>query len=277
MSRHREWLRNLLSPLGDESVGVVTGNQWFEPASSNAGSLIRSLWNTGAIVPTAIYSNPWAGSFAMRMEDVRAAKLAEVWQRSVVDDGPIRQAITPLGRKIVFQPSLIMINRERCTFNYVNRYVTRMLTWSKLYEKTFVNTVIHSLFSNSSLIGIVICVLLGTLWLNTTAIAIGATALIVNSVVSAIAYLIVRSAVQFGCGLRGETLPHVGLGRLIALSLLVPVTQVIYGLSCIRAVVSRQVKWREITYEVRSKSQVRMLQYTPMLAEPEQARSKVSI
>ena len=133
---HPKWLSELTGPFRDPTVGAVTGNQWFEPDSfASIGSLARSAWNAGSMVLTIIFRNPWAGSFAMRAEDVRRSGLVDTWKRSVVDDGPIRQAVNGLGLKIQFVPSMIMINREPCSFSYVNRWVTRMLTWSRLYEK----------------------------------------------------------------------------------------------------------------------------------------------
>ena len=142
---HREWLLQATSPLADPYVGVVTGNQWFEPSNASAGSLLRSLWNAGALVPTAALANPWAGTCAMRLEDMRRTNLVETWKTSIVDDGPIRRAFDPLGKQIVFNPELIMVNRENCTVGYVDKYVPRMLRWSRMYEKTFINTFVHML------------------------------------------------------------------------------------------------------------------------------------
>lgn len=275
---HETWLSEVTGPLLDPKIGVVTGNQWFEPnEQSPVGSLLRSLWNAGAIVPTAIFNNPWAGTFAMRMKDVEAANLAEVWRRSVVDDGPIRHAIAPLGLKIKFQPSLIMINREECTFDYVNHYTTRMLTWSKLYEKTFVNTVVHALLTNVVMFAALFTLLTAMLAGRPVVATIALCSILILSLVSALGYVIVRAGVDCSCRKRGEPLPPMSLNQLARYTALIPITLCVYGFSCFRAIVSQQVRWREITYEVKNKSQVRMLQYSPLLVEPEQAQSKVSL
>ena len=275
---HETWLRDVTAPLLDPGIGVVTGNQWFEPhEQATVGSLLRSLWNAGAIVPTAIFNNPWAGTFAMRMKDVEAANLADVWRRSAVDDGPIRHAIAPLGLKIKFQPSLIMVNREECTFDYVNHYVTRMLTWSKLYEKTFINTVVHAVFTNLVMLAAVLTLLTALLSVQPVVATIALCSILGMALISALGYVIVRAGVDRACQTRGESLPPLSLNQLVRFTVLIPVTLMIYGCSCCRAIVSQQVRWREITYEVKNKSQVRMLQYSPMLVEPEQAQSKVSL
>ena len=275
---HPNWLGQLIAPLANEKIGVVTGNQWYEPETASAGSVLRSLWNAGALVPTAILSNPWAGSFAMRMKDVRRAELQKIWGQSIVDDGPIRQALRPLGLSIYFSPELIMVNRDRCTFQYVNRYVSRMLTWSRMYETTFTNTVLHAII----MFGLLIACLgfLVTALVNQdldSALLIGSS-LMTGLFLTSISYFVVRNAVSHCIGMRGETLQRLSFGRVFQYIALTPVAQLIYCVSCFRAALTQRIQWRQITYELKGKSKVEMVDYRPWIAtEPEQVRSEVSI
>lgn len=273
---HKNWLAELTGPLTDPAVGGVTGNQWFEPkAPAGIGSLARSAWNAGALVPTIYFSNPWAGSFAMRYKDLEASGLAEIWSRSVIDDGPIQKAINGIGLKIEFAPSLLMINTEPCTIAYVNRWVTRMLTWSRLYEKTFFLSVIYATVSNfvmlSNFAVFFIAVAIGH------PLAIGASlfALIVSGLLSTLAYVSSRKCVSRSCQLRGETLPPMTFGRFVGALSTVPVGYFIYGISSVRAMMLTKIKWREITYEVKRHDVVKRLNYQPYVAGEE--KSKVSI
>ena len=274
---HRTWLSSCIRPLAaDPGIGVVTGNQWFEPTGEKTGTLLRSLWNAGAIVPTAMYANPWAGTCAMRVSDVQRSGLDLLWRKSVVDDGPIRAAMTPLGLRVHFEPSLIMINREQCSTEYVGRYVSRMLTWSKLYEKTFVNTVVHACISNGVFAATWVCLLVllvSQQWLMAT---LTFATLIASSLVSVLAYMVVRAGVRRGTAAKFDA-SRFGILKLLWMGLLVPYTQFVYGMSCLRAIRARQVKWREITYELRSNSRVRRLDYQPFVTEPGYAKSEMSI
>lgn len=275
---HRNWLSNLVAPLADKKIGVVTGNQWFEPTTLNVGSILRSLWNAGSLVPTAIYNNPWAGSFAMRMEDVRRARLAKIWRRSIVDDGPIRRALRPLGLSIYFAPNLIMVNRERCTVGFVFRYIRRMLTWSRMYETTFLNTVIHATVS-VGLIAAAFSALIGSIVVgdvqSATIVAVG---LVVAGLLSACSYLAVRNAVNLSANLRGEDLGNVSIPRVTMVLALTPIAYLIYGFSCLQACLCQQIQWRQITYQLNGKSQVKMVRYQPWVSsEPEKIQSEVSI
>ena len=277
---HESWLSQLIAPLSDKSIGVVTGNQWFEPTGSNVGSLLRSLWNAGALVPTAIYGNPWAGTFAMRMKDFRRAKLKKIWRKSIVDDGPIRQALQPLGLKIYFNPALIMVNREQCDLNYVQRYISRMLTWSRMYEPTFLNTLLHCVFIMFVLVASVLLIIASLSLSDYSSFFAIAAGLVLTSVINTVSYVIVRNGVSASSNLGLQPLPEMRVFRFIKLTLLTPVACLIYGVSCLQAAYRQKIQWRQITYELRGKSGVKMTRYRPWVGDQQQddrSTSEISI
>lgn len=265
---HRHWLRELIAPLRDERVGVVTGNQWFDPAeSAGAASLVRSLWNAGAIVPTVMFRNPWAGSLAMRVHDVKRSELIETWKKSIVDDGPIRTAFEPLGLETRFVPSLVMVNRESCTGAYVLKYVRRMLTWSRMYEQTFINTVIHAAITSVLMLSVLAVGIAGALTASDWQIsAIAGAALMIGAMLNAAGYMVVRLPIARTYRRRGQPLTSISLPRLLALVVLTPVTQLVYAWSVVRALTTRTVSWREARYQVNGSNECRLLEYKPFLA-----------
>ncbi|MCA9225409.1 MAG: glycosyltransferase family 2 protein [Planctomycetales bacterium] len=279
---HQEWLMQATSPLCDPKVGVVTGNQWFEPPANDSGSLLRSLWNAGALVPTSVLANPWAGSCAMRLDDMRQSGLIETWRKSIVDDGPIRHAFRPIGKHIVFNPELIMVNREACTIEYVNRYVPRMLMWSRLHEKTFINTFLYMIAQITWLgLTLILGIVSLVLGLGLSA-AICGVALAANIGLNLFSYLVVRGSIQRIEGRRDEAnhqhyLEPVRLLRIAKLALLIPLCQLGFGYWMFRSVFKRTVNWRQITYEVTSHDRIRMVRYSPMIAQLEPTGSEVSI
>lgn len=273
---HRDWLAELTGPLLDPEVGGVTGNQWFEPdAGSGVGSLLRSTWNAGALVPTIFFANPWAGSFAMTLQNILDSGLVEIWSQSVVDDGPIKKTINDIGLRVEFAPSLIMVNRESCTFGFTNRWVTRMLTWSRLYESTFFLSIIHAVFSNSVMIANFVILVLTILTGSITATLIAVVALLGSGWMCAKSYQLTRRCVTRSCQLRGQTLAPLKHRRFLGVLATVAMTHLIYGVSCVRAIFVRRISWREITYELKSSNKIKRLNYAPYL--PKSAGSDVSI
>ena len=266
---HREWLLQATSPLSDPFVGVVSGNQWFESSNHTTGSLLRSLWNAGALVPTAALANPWAGTCAMRLADIKQSGLLETWMESIVDDGPIRKAFEPLKKQVVFNPELIMVNRENCTVGYVDKYVPRMLRWSRMYEKTFINTFIHMMLLVGSLVGTIGLAIAGMVMGQWMCVGICLAALMLNIVLNVTGYIIVRGGIRRIESRRDEVkhqhyLAHLSPGRILKLAMLVPLCQLGFGLWTVKSIFLRRVARRQITYEIKGRNDVRMLKYQPI-------------
>ncbi len=274
---HANWMRDLVTPLADPTIGASTGNKWYCPGDNTFGSLLRCLWNAGALVPTAAFANPWAGTCALRISDVERSGLVETWKDSAVDDGPIRQALEPFGLRIHFEPKLIMINRDRCTAEFASRYVTRMLTWSRMYEATFLNTFVHMLVT-TLLIAISVSVLvLALLTGHFITALIVASGLAVWNLLMLGAFFAVRSGVSVALKTRSETLERMSWTRLFKLYLLLPVCQIAHCRWTLSAIFSKQVHWRDVTYRLNGSKGIEMVEYQPYQSTTDRTPSQVSI
>lgn len=278
------WLANLVRPLAEKSIGATTSNQWFEPNSLAWGAWVRSVWQAGAIVPTAILANPWAGGFAIRHRDLVESGLLSAWKTSIIDDGPVRDSLQRIGKRVVFVPQNVVINREDCGIGFSLRYIRRMLTWSRLYERTFWLTCCHA----AAVAGVHLWAMLaaltgllegvaGTLSMADALLAwLPLVLLIVGQVCG---YEVVRQAVRCrtemdGLGCRSE-LEGSSIGsnvssrgvawpwRPLLVAAAIPWTMLAYALGCVGAWRVRRVVWRQIAYEVTDGQQVRMLDYAP--------------
>ena len=264
---HRTWLAELTAPLSDQSVGGVTGTQWFEPpAGAGMGTWLRSVWNGGATILTIHFANPWAGSFAMRRSDMLASGLIERWQKSMVDDGPIRTAMQSIDKQIRFAPSLVMVNREHCTLGYTFRWAARMLTWSRLYEPTFWITILHALFSNAVMLANFAVLLAGLAgWLPKASIWISLAALILAGILCAAAFCVSRSCVDASAKLRSESLsPLTSRHWLWAFACAAP-AHLMFGWGCAAALLTKEIVWRGIRYRIKSSKEVERLDYQPFV------------
>jgi cellulose synthase/poly-beta-1,6-N-acetylglucosamine synthase-like glycosyltransferase len=259
----RQWLSDLVEPLSQPEIGVVSGNQWFHPRHGQLGSLVRNIWHAGAIIPTVLYGNPWAGSCAMRIKDIRSTGLLEKWKQTIVDDGPICEVFRPTGKRIHFVPSLVVVNREECNVRFCFTYIRRMLTWSRIYEKTFLLTPLHALLMLGSLVVAVALVIWGTLFANSLVVSCATAGLFLFAISMLCAYLLVDSAVVKVVRGRGELINHTSFARLIKLAGLFPFAIFIYGVVIFPAMFARRIKWREVTYEVHGRWNVRKIDDRP--------------
>jgi glycosyltransferase involved in cell wall biosynthesis len=267
VSPHPSWLADLLLPLSDESVGGVTGTQWFEPpAGSGFGTWLRSVWNSGAAILTMYFANPWAGSFAMRRSDLDEANLVDRWRQSMVDDGPIRSALNEIGKRVVFASPLVMVNREKCSLAFTLRWAERMLTWSRLHEPTFWVTIVHAVFSNFVMLSnfaVLIASLLG--FLPPIAIGISLAALIAAGVFCSAAYQEARKCVNHSCRLRGDSpLIKTGMQAVWSFVCAAP-AHLMFGWACLRSIFKRRIAWRGIQYGIPKNGAVKRLNYSPFV------------
>ena len=263
---HSTWLTELARPLtNDETIGGVTGTQWFEPSTgAGVGAWLRSVWNGGATILTIHFANPWAGSFAMRHADLVASGLIERWQKSMVDDGPIRAAMKSIDKRICFAPSIVMVNGERCTLRYTLNWAARMLTWSRLYEPTFWITILHALFSNFVMLvnfSVLATGLFG--WLPPVTIWISLAALIVAGTECAVAFCLSRSCVGESLKLRSEELTRLGGRHWLWAFVCAAPAHLMFGWGCMIALMTKRITWRGIEYRLGTGGEAERLNYQP--------------
>ncbi len=271
---HPEWLVRLVGPLRNESVGVVSGAQWFEPHDHDSGTWIRSIWNAGASVPTILLGHPWAGSCAMRRDDIERTGLIDRWERSIIDDGPIAQVAAEMGREVRFVPQTWMINREHCSRRFVGTYLKRMLTWSRHYESTYPLTVGHAV-ATVAIWGVAWAGLFqGLVLADPWRIRIGLTGGVAFWIAAVWGYRSVRRIAAGVAAATGEPLPRRGWADLLRVIWLVPATYLIYAWASVAALFVRRIQWRGVEY-VLDRDSVRLTHYEPYRVAGTSTRSSV--
>lgn len=271
---HPDWLSDLLGPLLDPKVCVTTGQQWFEPGNRNSkGALLRSIWNAGAMVPSVLLNHAWAGTMAVRYEDLIVSTLIDDWKTSIVDDGPMLNFSKQMGGSIFVVPKLLMVNREDCSLPFAVSWISRMLTWSRIYESTFWITVVHASISGGLVGAWCLLLLLSVVTLNWNLLA----GVLISGLLAAAAlttgYCIVRRSVDVSLSRR--KLPTLRQTKRLSwkdLSLVAGVmgpVQLIYLYACIKAQQATQVRWRGIDYRIEGE-RVEMVKYQPFSGELEQ-------
>lgn len=259
------WLRDLVAPLQDPQVGVTSGSQWFEP-SSKFGTLIRSIWNAGAVVPTMMLGHPWAGSCAMRRADMVRSDLLEKWTRSIIDDGPVMESLKSIGLRGEFVPQAMVINHEETHFGFCAKYIRRMLTWSRLFESTYFLTVIHAFMTGGNLALLLLVFVIGLAngaMVTTIVSGWGIVALVLGSWIG---YLLNRNAswLAYNSGQTSKTPPPaLTLWTSLGLGIAIPSTYLTYFWAAISALFVKEVRWRNVVYRLRGKYDVEMIEYAP--------------
>ncbi len=274
---HRTWLRELVAPLQDERVAAATGNRWYMPASPSWGSLVRWLWNAAAVVHMDWYRIPWGGTLAVKMDAVRTAHLTARWEHTLCEDTLLYGAFRPLGYRVAWVPSLMMVNREQCRVTTFYRWVCRQLLTIRLHHPAWRVLVVHDLATSLALWGGMLSLI--------AAMAVGDGAgawwLLVGMGLQWGVLIAVLMGMEIGMrrmmAARGEPTAWLGLCGLARTVPAMVLTLAIYPAALLCAMRLREVGWRGIRYRVEGPGRIRMVEYRPYSVSPESRQTLGSL
>lgn len=130
------WLRNLIAPLSDENVGCTTGYRWFIAKRGGFSSQMRSVWN--ASIASALGANTntnfcWGGSTAIRRAFFEKLDLREKWRGTLSDDFTVTRAMKEANLPIYFVPHCLTASVEDCTWRELLEFTTRQMKITRVY------------------------------------------------------------------------------------------------------------------------------------------------
>jgi ceramide glucosyltransferase len=127
------WLKNIIVPLQDKTIGATTGYRWYFP--SNWKTLLISAWNMASIVfmfyPSSTFA--WGGTMAIRKKDFDALNIREKWKTAFSDDLVLTLSVKKAGYQIYLQPKCIMESPPETHIRSFVRWGTRQYTWVRWY------------------------------------------------------------------------------------------------------------------------------------------------
>lgn len=162
-----DWLRQLVQPLADSTVGVATGFRWYVPPRPTFWGLVRAEWN--AISANVLFdprrSFAWGGSCALRNDGLPGFRLEERWRGVLSDDLVLTQAVREAGLKIAYAPAALVPTYEGANRATCMEWCLRQMTMATLYLPVVRRYAIaaFSVFNGSILLGVA-CLALAALW-----------------------------------------------------------------------------------------------------------------
>jgi ceramide glucosyltransferase len=244
------WLRRLVAPLANETLGASSGYRWFVPDQGGLASRLRSVWN--ASVASALGANSeknfcWGGSTAIRRSTFERLKVRDRWQGSVSDDFTLTRVLHEAKLPIHFTPHCLVASLGSCNLHELMEFTTRQIKITRVYAP--------ELWKQILLGGILfVTVFFGGIALLIFRIALGLPS---GLLVAILAVIFMLGAVKAFIRWRAISIPLAKYRNelrsdLAAHILLWPLASLLYLYNAILAALSRRILWRGIRYELKS-------------------------
>ena len=146
------WLKNLIAPLENETIGAATGYRWFIPKNGGFWAEMRSVWN--ASIASALGANTkknfcWGGSTAIRRDVFEKLKISEKLKGTLSDDFMITRILGDAKMPIYFVPQALTATIENCAFGEMIEFTNRQMKITRIYaahlwKATFVGSFLFS-------------------------------------------------------------------------------------------------------------------------------------
>ena len=244
------WLRSLVAPLANERIGAATGYRWFIPERGGFSSKLRAVWN--ASIASALGDRVdknfcWGGATAILRTTFEKLEMLERWRGTLSDDFALTRALRHAGLSIYFVPACLTASLEDCDFKETLEFTTRQLKITRVYASHLWKAVLSGsiLFVAVFFGGIAIVISRAFMGMS-FALPLGILGLIftLGAWKAHLRLQAVKLALkQHGSQLRNSTLAHLTLW---------PLASALYLYNAICAAFSRRIRWRGITYELKS-------------------------
>jgi ceramide glucosyltransferase len=246
-----DWLRKLVAPLLDETLGATTGYRWFIPERGGIVSHLRGVWN--ASVASALGSDSaknfcWGGSTAIRRTTFIHLNVSERWCGSISDDFTITRVLKEAKLPIHFTPLCLVASVGDCDFHELIEFTTRQIKITRVYAShLWLPLLLGSILFTIVFFGGLILLIMQIFGILAPTLLLPIVLTIIFALGAAKAFIRWRAVsiplAQYRSAMRRDLLAHL---------LLWPFASLLYLYNAIVAGFSRRVTWRGITYELKS-------------------------
>ena len=251
------WLKSLIAPLQDETLGATTGYRWFVPVRGGLWSHLRAVWN--AAIASALGADEqknfcWGGSTAIRRTTFESCKVVEYWRGTVSDDFAMTRALRASQRPIKFVPQCLTPSFEACSFHELVEFTTRQMKITRVYaphlwKPVLLGSTIFVLVFFGGIGFVLARAMMGF------SFALPLVLLMIIFLMGAMkSHLRLRAVTTIVTDKRactpGSTMAHLTMW---------PLASALYLYNTVFAAISRRITWRGIVYELKSPNETVIL------------------
>jgi cellulose synthase/poly-beta-1,6-N-acetylglucosamine synthase-like glycosyltransferase len=245
-----DFLRRLVEPLSEESVGVTTGYRFYIASPTNCAAILRSLWNrvTAWEMANPKFAFAWGGAMAIRKTVFDRAHVRAAWDKAADDDLSLTTSVKKLGLTVRFVPQCLVASDGDAPFSEIMEWTNRQLILTKVYyPQLWMRAIARASFM---LVWLVMMLIATVSWIITQdpscSIAIAAGFSIIP--VEVFFLLKARKLWQKILVDRSDYLTE----SLLSSCLAIPLAHVLLPFMTLASLLTNRIQWRGVTYELRS-------------------------
>jgi len=131
----KNWLHNLVAPLGDVRIGATTTMRWLIPNRGNLPTALLAAWNAPMVTMLSEKGRNfcWGGGTAIRRSTFEQSGVMNEWRNSVSDDYSLTRALTRNNRSIVFLPECLTRSYVETDFRGLLEFTNRQVLITRVY------------------------------------------------------------------------------------------------------------------------------------------------
>lgn len=250
----RQWLAELIAPLGDKRIGATTGFRWYLPIKGGLFSQLLSVWNSSALGLLGESSGlAWGGSTAIRRETFEKLDIRRRWDRAVSDDYVLTAALKEAGQRIKFIPQCLVASHADAGLKDLLEFTTRQMRITRVYSPKVwkLAALSHALY-NLTFWGGLLWLTGPWRWMLVAILLLGASTGLSRAMVAS------RLIESRQAAVRKQWWAHALLG---------PISSLIYLYNILASARSRRIVWRGIDYEMLSPTET-VIRHRPAPRNP---------
>ena len=247
----RRWLTKLVAPLQSLRVGATTTYRWIIPSrrigEGGGASALASAWN-GAVA--TMLGRPrdnfcWGGGTAIRRKTFDEAKVLEAWKGSVSDDLSMTFALEQAGLPIVFCPECLAATLHPWTGSDLLEFTNRQILITRVNSPRRWMLGLAAHLGYSLTLAYAFLVILITMFGGDPWIQLLLMALVIPLLAAAKGAIRTVAVSEMLPEWRGKLQEWGWVWMALA-----PVVPLLYSWNFIASLLTRQIRWRGVRYEL---------------------------